>query len=186
MGMAHPRKTIRQAVVALLVSASTGAGGRVHATRVEPLKRELPAISVYILSETVDADASAGTAPREITRNAKVEITGFVAHTTAIPVDDAMDNLAEEIEAAMDVDPYLGGAAGDSILEGTEMEVIEDDGRSDPLVGVVTLTYSVTYRTSPEPPTDADDFLRADVVHQLVGGAEDTEPAEDMVTVQET
>ncbi len=36
-----------------------------------------------------------------------------------------MDDLAEQIEAAVDADPYLGGKAGDTILERTEMEIRE-------------------------------------------------------------
>lgn len=184
--MAHPRKLIRQAVVAALVAANTAAGERVSATRVEPHKKsQLPAISVYTLREPVNTDASVNTAPRELEREVKVEITGWVAHTDEYPVDDAMDDLAEQIEATMDTDPYLDGAAGDSILENTEMQVVEDDGRSDPIVGVVTLTYSVTYRTSPVAAV-LDNFLRVDAIYQVVGGDEYTDPAEDQFTVQET
>jgi hypothetical protein len=187
IAMAHPRKLIRQAVVALLVDADTAAGARVQGTRVEPHKKsQLPAISVYTLREPVDQDASVETAPRELTRNVKVEITGWVAHTDDVPVDDAMDDLAEEIEAAMDADPYLDSEAADSILEETVMQVVEDDGHSDPLIGVVTLTYSVTYRTSPAAPADLDDFLSVEATHAIVGGVEDTVPAEDQFTVQET
>ncbi len=183
--MAHQRKLIRQAVVALLASASTAAGARVQGTRVEPHKKsQLPAISVYTLREEIDEDASAGTAPRELLRVCKVEITGWVAHSDLVPVDDAMDNLAEQIETAMDVDPYLGTAAADSVLESTEMQVVEDDGRSDPLVGIVTLTYAVTYRTSPAAPAALDDFERVKATHDLVGGVVDTVPAIDEFTVE--
>lgn len=179
----HPRKLIRQAVVALLTNA-TSAGARVQGTRVEPHKK-LPALSVYTLSESVERDASANTAPRELTRDVKIEITGWVAHSDVLPVDDAMDELAEQIEAAMDVDPYLAGAAGDSVLEETVMQVVEDDGRSDPMIGVITLTYSVTYYTSPAAPADLNDLLRVGVTHDLVGGVIDTVPASDLVTVQD-
>lgn len=179
--MAHPRKVIRHAVVDLLTAASTAAGARVFATRVEPIKRTaLPTISVYTLGEPVRPGADQ-TAPRELTRDVKVEIAGWVAHSDSLSVDDAMDDLAEQIEAAMDADPYLGGAAGDSVLESTEIEVRDDGER---LIGIVALTYSVTYRTSPEAPADLDDFLRAGVTHQIVG-AEANNTASDLVTVQE-
>lgn len=179
--MAHPRKLIRQAVVALLTNAATAAGVRVQGTRVEPHKKsQLPAISVYTLSEAVDP-TSAETAPRELTRAVKVEITGWVAHSDALPVDDAMDDLAGQIEAAMDTDRYLSGAAGDSVLEGTEMQVVEEDGRSDPLVGIVTLTYGVTYRTSPTNaeafPSDA--FVTVGATTRIAGGVSDTVAAID-------
>lgn len=180
--MAHPRKLIRDAVVALLTGAATAAGARVTATRVDPhRKSELPAISVYTLGEQVTAS---DTTPRELTRVARLEITAWVAHTAALHADDAMDLLAEQIEAAMDADPYLGGKAGDSVLEGTELAILDE--HDDPLVGVVTLTYAVTYRTYVDDAVAVDDFLRAGVTHQLVGGVSDTVPAEDLVTVQET
>lgn len=184
--MAHPRKLIRHAVVALLVSANTAAGARVSGTRVEPHKKSgLPAISVYTLREPIDQERSEGTAPRELTRDVKVEIVGWVAHSDELPVDDAMDDLAEEIEAAMDADPFIGGEAGDSVLEETVMQVLEDDGRSDPLIGIVTLTYSVTYRTSPAAPADLHDFRSVDAKHRIVGAVEGNQ-ARDEFVVQET
>lgn len=184
VSMAHPRKLIRQAVVALLTGA-TAAGARVYGTRVDPLKKTLPAISVYTLTEEIDQDATAGTAPRELVRNVQLEIVGFVAHTDAVSVDDAMDDLAEQIEAAMDVDPYLGVLAGDSMLLQTAMEVVEDNGRSDPLVGVVTLTYDVTFRTQPGAVTATDDFLRVGAKHRIVGAVDDI-AAQDAFVVQES
>lgn len=182
-GMAHPRKLIRQAVVALLTDA-TDAGARVKGTRVEPQKKsQHPALSVYTLSEQVDQD-STETAPRELKRDVKVEIAGWVIHTDALPVDDAMDDLAEQIEAAMDGDRYLNGTAGESVLVGTEMQVLEADGHSDPLVGIVTLTYSVTYRTSPAAPAGLDDFLSVDAKHRIVGAVEANQ-VDDQFVVQE-
>jgi hypothetical protein len=185
--MAHQRKLIRHAVVTLLTNA-TSAGARVQGTRVEPHKKsQLPAISVYTLNEETDEE-SAMTAPIELCRHLKLEITGWVAHSDAVPVDDAMDDLAEQIEAAMAADYYLDSTIVDQTLEATEMQVVEDDGRSDPLVGIVTLTYAITYRTYPleAGSTPADDFATVDAKQQLVGGVPTTVPAEDTFTVQET
>jgi hypothetical protein len=175
----HPRQAVIDSVIARLTGA-TVAGSRVEDTRVEPyVPGELPAISVYALREPVRPE-SAGMAPRELTRDVKVEIVGQVAHTAALPVGKAMNAIALEIETAMDADQYLGGAAGDSILEDTEME-IRDEG--DPLVGVVVLTYSVTYRTSPAAPGDLDDFRRVGATTQIVGADEDN-TVSDLVVVQ--
>lgn len=183
--MAHQRKLIRHAVVAVLANAATAAGARVQGTRIDSHKKtEIPAISVYTLSETVD-DAGSGAAPREITRNVKLEVAGWVAHSDVLPVDDAMDDLAEQIESAMDANRYLGGEAADTILESTEMQVRAEDGRSDPLTGIVTLTYSVTYRTTPVPPADLDDFLDVDAKHRIVGAVEANQ-AQEQFSVQET
>lgn len=177
----HQRRVIREAVVTILTAAATSAGARVSKTRVDPHKKtELPALSVYTLSETTDPD-SENTAPRELLRTLKLEIAGWVGHTTALPVDDALDALAEQIEAAMDADPYLGGAAGDSILEATEITIKEDD-RGDPLVGIITLTYSITYRTFVDTTVAADAFERGAVTTRIVGAGVDN-AANDVIEV---
>lgn len=146
--MSHPRELIRHAVVALLVAANTNAGTRVKATRVEPNKKSgLPAISVYTLNDPVDPEASS---EMEEVHQLELEITLWVAHSEATPVDDAMDSLADQVKTAMLDDPYLGGLANDVQLRGSVMQVVEDDGRSDPLVGVNTLTYAVAYSVALE------------------------------------
>jgi hypothetical protein len=185
--MAHQRKLIRQAVVALLTSANTDAGTRVKSTRVDPHKRtQLPAIGVYTLDETTDSQ-SAGFAPIELTRHLQLEITAWVEHSDEVPLDDSMDDIAEQIENAMASDYYLSGTVADQMLESTMMQVVEDDGRSDPLIGIVVLTYAITYRTYPlevgAEPSDA--FVTVDVKQPLVGGVPTTVPAEDKFTVQE-
>lgn len=146
--MAHPRDTIAQAVVTLLIAAGTAAGARVTSTRVAPHKKSgLPAISVYALSDQVD---EANSSEMEVAHELQLEITGWVAHTDAVPVDVAMNNLADQIEVAMRANPYLSGTASDVRLRGpaTAMEVVEDDAHSDPIVGIVVLTYVVTYHSA--------------------------------------
>ncbi len=180
--MAHPRKEIRHAVVALLVAANTAAAARVTATRVDPIANtQLPAISVYTLSDLVQEDASSS---KEDNHELELEVAGFVAHTEALPVDDAMDDLAEQIENAMKADPAIGGKAADCRLVGTTLEVREENGRSDPLVGVVTLTYAVTYLTDlTETEGELDDVLRAKATHKV--GADGTAPVVDQFNVQQ-
>ena len=185
--MAHPRTEVRQAVIALLVNANTAAGSRVEDSRVDPIgTSKLPLISVYTLNESVDTDASSQSAPRTLERNVKLEIAGFVPHSDAVPVATAMDNLAAQIEAAMAGDQYIGDKVSDAILEDTDMNIRAENGRSDPLIGIVTLTYSVTYQTQPGAVDATDDFRTVDAKHLVVGGVEDTVPAEDLFTVQET
>lgn len=184
--MAHQRKLIRDAVVAMLVAANTAAADRVTGSRVDPLEpSELPTLSVYTLSEDVDSN-SVTNAPRRLDRHLKLEIAGWVAHSDQVSVDDAMDALAEQIEAAMDSDRYLRSTCGESILESCEMSIVEEDGRSDPLVGVVTLTYAVTYRTWPATAATPDDFNTVDSTQKPAGGANDTPVVEDTFVVQET
>jgi hypothetical protein len=180
-GMAHPRKLVRHAVRDLLVGA-TAAGSRVTATKVTTHKKtELPAISVYTLTDPV-RDGSAETSPRELTHDPDVEVAIWVkVDPDAIDPGDAIDDICEQVEIAMDASRFLGGAAGDSVLAGTE---IRPDPDGDPLVFIATLTYSVTYRASPAALT-LDDFLRAKATHQIVGAGSDNTVSDDFV-VQET
>lgn len=181
--MAHQRKIIRHAVRDLLISAATAAGSRVQGTRVDPNKKsQLPAIGVYTLNDPVNEDTSSD---GEDTHELEVEIAGWVAHTDAVPADDAMDDLAEQIEAAMKSDPFLGGAVGGKgvRLLGTVMEVVEINGRSDPQVGIVVLTYAVPYFTALDTGEPVDDFLSVDATHQIVG-ANDGNAAEDTFLVR--
>jgi hypothetical protein len=183
--VAHQRKLIRDAAKAALVS-TTAAGTRVVATRMDaPYRRhELPAISLYTIDETVDREAS-NSAPRELVRELRLEIAGWV--TPGDGADDRMDALALEIEAAMDADRWLGGKCSDSILEGT---ACHQRGEADKAVGLVTLTYSITYRTpayvqsvnTQNSPGIVGEFREADTTTQI-GGA-DTAPVEDLIQVR--
>lgn len=187
--MAHPRKLLRAAIVAQLTGYAGLAGARIESSRQDAIARsKLPLISVYTLNEETDQDASEDTSPRMLVRSSTVEIAGWVAASEETDVADAMDDLAEQIEAAMDSEPLFGlDMVEDSILLGTELDLVEKDGRSSPLIGQVILTYAVTYRTEPGVSVPTDDFLRVKATHQIVGGIEDdTEPAVDEFTVQES
>ncbi len=179
--MAHPRKVIRQAVRQALEDAATAAATRVYATRVLSLRTsELPAIAVYTDDESSDDEESA---PRELTRTLTLLVEGFV--NAASDADDAMDDLAEEIETAMHADPVFGGVCGDSVLIGTQLDV---DKVSDRLIGMVSMSYEVTYYSfAPVPAADGamDDFERVEATHK-VGGASmhDDDDAEDLFTVE--
>lgn len=165
--MAHPRKLVRHAIVARLLGV-TAAGARVEATRVNSnRKTQLPAIGVYTLRELVDTEASQLTAPRVLSRELKLMIESWVGHSEDYKVDDRMDDIAEQIEAALDADRYIGGRVNglvkDTILESTEIAIPEGN---DPLVGVITMTYRVTYNTDAAS-VSPDDFLRAHTTTKL-------------------
>lgn len=180
--MAHPRKLIRKAVVALLVGANTAAESRVFPTRVPPIRKtELPAIAVYTEDEETDQD-SMTTAPRELKRDVDMSIELFVANSDGYSIDDAMDDLAEQVEAAMNGNRYLSGTASESVLAATESGVAE--GSADPLIGISKLTYRVTYRSDTATGVANDDFLRVDAKYQVVGGVSDTHVDEDTFSVR--
>lgn len=183
--MAHQRQLIREYLRDILLG-ETDAEDRVTATRINPYRKgDLPAISVYTLEETVDQEQS-NTAPREYTRNLKVEIAGWV--TPGDGVDAAMDDLALQIETVIDGDRYLGDPttgddlAAETMLEGTTMSI---KAEGDALTALVTLTYTVTYRNlAPVAPTELDDFLTADATYPLDGSTPDTTVLEDQITVR--
>lgn len=174
----HQRTVIRRAVRDFL-KGKTAAGNMVEATRRDKYRQnELPAIAIYTPADDVDED-SKDTSPRELKRDLTVRIVGRVKDSER--VDDVMDALALEIENVMHADPYLGGVAGDSILRGTEVG-IDDEGERP--IGVITLTYSVTYRTAAPAAPELDDFNTADTKYD-VGVPEEEQQAHDVVTVQE-
>lgn len=174
--MAHPRKLIRQAVVAQLLAASTSASVRVYATRMIPHQRTaLPAVAVYTPDESVDPNAP-NTSPRELERVVQLVVEGCVSGDAA--VDDVLDDFAEELEAAVDVDRTFGGTANDCTGPSTRTELVVDGDRT---VGLVELTYSVTYHTfAPLTVPTPDAFLEANIHHNLGGAVHPDNQAEDV------
>jgi hypothetical protein len=189
--VAHARKAIRAAVVAALLTPPTSAGARVYPTRVVPYKEgELPAIAVYTLTEDLGEDDAA---PSQTTRQLDLVVEGWVAQSDDAAIDDDIDDLATEIEAAIEAasttTEILGGLASELELVRTEMAV-NRDGRQ--LMGIVILTYAVTYQASFEDPEETDLFLRVQATHRLEGVYVDDpdapvvdEAAIDEFTVQE-
>lgn len=172
----HQRKTIRDGIAAALVAAGTSAGDRVYPTRVVPWKRlELPAVSVYVLSESSD---DGQTAPREYKRKAQISVEAAVKPGGS--VDDALDQLALEIEEAMSSDVTFGGKCVDCTLTTTELEVME---KGDELVGFLQQVYAVTYYT--DIPTAVLDDLETIAAETSLGGLQATaDRMKDTVTFQ--
>lgn len=177
----HPRQIIREAVAGILDGA-TAAGSRVYRTRKIPHRREeLPVINVYTLEESIDPE-SLNMSPRELQRDITLVLECWVSAADD-RVDDTMDALAEQVEAAMHADFYLSDTAADSMLQSTSLQVMEEGDR---LLGMVALVYSVMRRdVVPAVPDDLEDFLTAGVTHNLGNAVHPDEVAEDVVTVQE-
>lgn len=176
--MAHPRTEIREAVVAML-SGATAAGLRVYDARLDPIK-DLPAIVVFTWDEDSDAQS---TSPPKLKREVDVDVVLLVAHTEAVSAVRAADNLALQVEAVFDANPFLQGKAEDSVLKSTVVGVRPSDGNGSPLVGEATMTYVVEYRTSPVASNLAD-LTTVKATHKITGGVADTPPAIDQFTVE--
>jgi hypothetical protein len=171
----HQRQLIRDAVRDRLLG-HTAAEDRVRKTTVVPWKgSQLPAIGVFTLEESVDP-ASKSTAPRELTRTMQLAIEGVVFY--AEKADDALDDLAVEIEREMNRDVYFGPLAVDSILTSTSLGV---DPTGEKQVGYVRLVYDVTYRTNVPEAEDLelDDLATTDTKISLGGTQAPADQAED-------
>ena len=180
----HQRNVIRNAITAVLLAAKTDADDRVFPTqKLMYALRNLPAISVYSSTEKSTLD---DTAPRELTRIALFTIESIVKSGEGVDegfnVDDEMDNMAEQIERAMDTDPYLGGQAFQSHLVETDA-ISQEDG--DRQLGILTMTYQVSYRTFAfVPPENTDEFKTADTTYNLGNEQDPADQTSDEITVQ--
>lgn len=179
--MPHPRKLIRHAVVTQLTGA-TAAGARVFKARMVPFKQgELPAVAVYTPDEEIETTRS--TAPRELERALQLVVEVVTASGSPSDVDDSADDLSEQVEAAIDADPTLDGTATDTILARVESDVFSESGKNH---GLVRLTFTVFYETyAPMTAPAADDFVTADIRHNLNGEQASADQANDRLTVQE-
>ena len=98
----HQRKVIRKAITAAL-DGETVAGSNVFSTqKLLYVQDDLPAIAVYAENESSTWDQ---TAPRELDRKPIFIVESIV--DAGENVDDAMDDMAEEIEKVMDTDPFF-------------------------------------------------------------------------------
>ena len=130
----HPRKAIRHAVVAQL-TGKTSAGQSVFATREVPWRQvELPGISVYTLEE----DDQNGKRP--------VKLAVLLVASLNEKVDDALDDLAAEVEAVLNADLSFGGTAMASRYTGMLEEILENQGVP---VGAMRITYEAWYLGRP-------------------------------------
>jgi hypothetical protein len=185
----HERQHLRELIVARLKGPDddrTAAEERVFKSRRAPVATaQLPAISVYSVDEPVN-EKSKSTAPRELERDLRIEIVGWVKASE--DVDDALDALALQIETAMDLDPHFHFTDGDetcarvfdSILEGT---VFGEELSGERPMGAVSLTYVCTYHTQKRLPLPTDDFELAATQVSLGGEQAEDDRAQDEIDI---
>jgi hypothetical protein len=139
--MAHARKQIREAVAALIGTN----GVTVEQSRQYPMLEELmPRYLVFTTSEDIDTGM---TTANGIMRVLQVMIEAIImADETTI--DDDLDAHALYLEKQVNW-TKLGGLALRTLLERSELSIRTEGDRS---LGVLTLTFSVMYRTLPSDP----------------------------------
>jgi hypothetical protein len=172
----HPRAAIREAFRDRLIAANTGAGSRVHNSRIAPIgdKDELPAILIYSRDEKSDADKDYGVAGEDSYRERTLRLVTEAVVAGNITVDDRLDAFAEQIEAALDDWDVPGFESARVRLIETDIDVVTD-GVNFP-IGAIGLLWQVRYRTSwrPQPVTETADDVFAIIngydPHQVVNG----------------
>jgi len=141
----HVRQQIRERI-ATTITGLTTTGSNVYQSRVYPLDSvSLPALLVYTLSEGSEVDTM-GTS-LGLNRTLSVAIEGYVKVNTDF--DDVVDDICKEVEAALGADRSLNNLAKSQNITSTE---IQFNGEGDQPVGVVTMTYTVVYRTTTTAP----------------------------------
>ena len=143
----HPRRLIRDAFVAVLTGLPT-TGANVFKSRVRALweTEELPALLVYTQDDRAEIFNEA---PRRYERTASVAVE-IVARAND-DLDDVLDGIADEVEAALFDNPYLlvsdgqGGTvarSADTVLTTTEIKILKE---GDTEIGAARLTFDATY-----------------------------------------
>jgi hypothetical protein len=136
----HQRKTIRDAVVTLLDTGTIVASGKVFSNRAVNVKdSDLPVLNVYTQQETSSVLEFCST---KLDRSLSLVVEAVAKVTTQESLDDTLDALCEEIEAALSASSSWNGTVFESFLSGTSIE-IERDGET--YIGRALLTYDVRY-----------------------------------------
>lgn len=136
---AHKRQTIREAVKNMLLN-NTDVGERVYSNRVTAFwSEEVPCISIFTTEES--------TSPRDISNkrytrklNLNIEIRAEASEN----LDDVLDSLACKVEELIAADLTLQNNVHNTVMTGTD---IGFTGEATKLVGVLNLTYELTYLT---------------------------------------
>ena len=139
--MAHKRKSIRASIVTELINAATAAGSNVFNSRSIPLfDDQMPSICVYTLSEQIVEPLS----NVRILRDLFVRVEGAIEKNNTENFADTLDDLAEEIEAALN--SFTPGCANSEMeLQRTDIEYKNDGERTK---AAISLTYNVKYATN--------------------------------------
>lgn len=143
----HIRDAFRARLKSPLPSASdaayrTVAADRVFTSRTRPLfRKDLPAILVYARSEDAVGDTVIDGSTAFTVRDLRLAVEGIVEAEEDI--DDRLDELAEQIETAIDGFEIPGLETARINYGGTEIQVDPD---AETPFGGVRLTYTVRYR----------------------------------------
>ena len=142
--MTHPRTVIRRTVVVRLREYATAAGNNVFDSRSKSLfDRHLPALLVYARDERVVDGRYDGDGSMALKR--ELELCVEAVDKGSDDVEERLDDIALEIEAALDGFTLPERRADVFRLKSTETDVAVDGSKT---YGAIRLTFSVTYHTN--------------------------------------
>ncbi|MEL6429738.1 MAG: hypothetical protein AAFR54_11215 [Planctomycetota bacterium] len=150
--MTVQRRAIRDATKVVLVAAATGLGESVFENRVDPFRhRDLPAASIFTRAEQVSTFSED---PRGYIRDLELVVQLVVDGDG--DVDDAIDELADEVERAIELGDLIETVPelADVTLERVEGPLLADEGRR--AVAMLQLVYQARYAR--EFAVDADEL----------------------------
>ena len=135
----HARQQIRDAVKTLLIG-NTAAGQSVFENRTSTLTPiELPAIVIASEKETsVPRDNINSQYIRHLTLLIEIRVQA----TADSAADDALDNLAQQVESLIQMSGNAAGPAYSMLLTDT---AVQFSAEGDSYTGHLTLTYDCTY-----------------------------------------
>lgn len=134
----HLRKQIRAAAVTTLTGLST-TSTRVYDSRARLIQNaDLPCLRVYCDDEAIE-NVTMGPS-RERRREMTLVVEGVLKANTN--VDDSADQIAKEVEVALDGNNGLGGLV--KWIEPKSI-AIEFSGEGETIVAVVKMQFQITY-----------------------------------------
>lgn len=149
--MIHSRQFIREQAVTDLTGL-TETGSNVFKSRVYPLKSaSLPGLCVYTIEEDSEPQAMGGRSIRSLEFAIDIHVQGKEGE-----IDDALDAVAVEVEAALENDRKFDDFALNSYLQSTEIEYNKEGKKP---VGVMKMRYIVEYSSRGFLLTQDEDFL---------------------------
>lgn len=143
--MTHIRTQVRTAAVSALTGL-TITGSRVYSGRPYPLQAtERPGLVVEVLAEGVEISAM-GADPK-LLRTIQLTVIGY---TEDVAIENALDAIGAEVEAALGANPTLGGVALDTTLASVDIDV---DSEGTKRQGEIRMVFVVMTRTTRAVPT---------------------------------
>ena len=137
----HLRTQIRDALVTLFTGLTT-TGSNVFTNFIRPLEdAELPGLSLGFPEEEIAVSSGQKTVKKRKTfRTLTYPIVGRAKQTGDI--ENTLNNIAKEVEAAWATDRLLGGLLNASELSSIEMEILPEGEKP---IGMVTITFTLVY-----------------------------------------